>query len=86
MRSVVAFGLCLILFTVFTGDNGLPALLRARRDAGTLALQISALRAENARLKARAEALRNDASTIERVARETLGLARPDEIVVTRSR
>ena len=85
MKSVGAFGLCLVLFT-FTSDNGLPALLRARRDAGTLALQISALRAENARLKARAEALRTDASTIEAVARETLGLARPDEIVVSRSR
>jgi len=86
MRSVAAFGLCLVLFTLFTGDNSLPALLRARRDAGTLTLQISALRAENARLKARAEALRNDASTIEAEARETLGLARPDEVVVTRSR
>lgn len=75
-----------MLFTAFTGDNGLPALLRARRDAGALTLQIAALRAENARLKAKAEALRNDAAAIEAEARETLGLARPDEIVVTRSR
>jgi len=42
------------------------------------------LRAENAQLKARAEALRNDPAAIEVVARETLGLARPDELVVTR--
>jgi cell division protein FtsB len=51
-----------------------------------LSLQIAALREENARLKARAEALRTDAPTIEAVARETLGLARADEIVVTRPR
>ena len=86
MKSVVAFGLCLILFSVFTGDRGLPALLRARREARELAAEISALRSENARLKARAELLRSDAATIESVARETLGLARPDEIVVTRRR
>jgi cell division protein FtsB len=84
MKVVVSFGLCVLLFTIFTGDNGLPALLRARRDMQSLAEQISALRAENAQLKARAEALRNDPSAIEVVARETLGLARPDELVVTR--
>jgi cell division protein FtsB len=84
MKIGVAFGLCLLLFTIFTGDNGLPALLRARRDVQSLSRQIAALRAENARLAARAEALRNDPSAIEAVARETLGLARPDELVVTR--
>lgn len=86
MRIVVAFGLCLLLFSVFTGDNGLPSLLRARRDASALAGEISALRAENARLMARAEALRSDPRTIESEAREALGLARADELVVTRPR
>ena len=84
MKIVVSFGLCVLLFTIFTGDNGLPALLRVRRDMDTLTRQISALRAENAQLKARAEALRNDPTAIEAVARETLGLARADELMVTR--
>ena len=86
MRIVVAFGLCVALFTAFTGDNNLPALLKARRDAQALTRTISELRAENAQLKARAEALRNDPLAIETVARQSLGLARPDELVVTRAR
>jgi cell division protein FtsB len=84
MKCAVAFGLCVLLFTAFTGDSNLQAILKARRDAAALTRTISALRSENARLKARAEALRNDPSAIERVARETLGLARADELVVTR--
>jgi cell division protein FtsB len=84
VKIVASFGLCLLLFTIFTGDNGLPALLRVRRDMRTLSQQIAALRAENTQLKARAEALRTDPSAIEAVARETLGLARPDELVVYR--
>lgn len=86
MKTALAFGLCVVLFTLFAGDSGLPELLKARRDAKQLSLEISALRAENARLKARAEALRYDAPTIEVVARDTLGLARPGEIVVSRRR
>lgn len=84
MKVVVAFGLCVMLFTLFAGDNSLPALLEARRDALALDRTIANLRSENAQLKARAAALRSDPSAIERVARETLGLARPDELVVPR--
>lgn len=86
MKSVAAFGLCVILFGTFTGDHGLPALLRTRREAERLSMRIAALRLENARLKAQANALRGDAATIEAVARETLGLARQGEIVVIRGR
>ena len=84
MKVAVAFGLCVMLFTLFARENSLPALLKARRDAQALDRTISNLRTENAQLKARAEALRSDPSAIERVARETLGLARADELVVTR--
>ena len=84
MKSAAAFGLCLLLFTMFGGDNSLPALLKARRDAQALTRSISDLRSDNARLKARIEALRNDPAAIERVARESFGLARPDELVVMR--
>lgn len=83
MKSIAAFGLCIILMTMFAGERGLPAVFKARRDARELAGRIAAIRAENADLKARAEALRSDPRTIERVARETLGFARADELVVT---
>jgi cell division protein FtsB len=86
MKVFAAFGLCLVLFSLFTGERSLPALLKARREADALALRIATLRSENARLKARADALRTDPAAIEAVARETLGFARPDEIVVMRRR
>ena len=80
---MVAFGLCIVLMSMFAGERGLPAVFKARRDARELSRRIAAIRAENADLKARAEALRTDPGAIERVARETLGFARPDELVVT---
>ena len=84
MRAAVAFGLCLLLFGLFGDDHGLRAMLRARRDARLLASQVAALRAENAALRERAEALRRDPRAIESVARETLGLMKPGEILVMR--
>ena len=86
MKIVVAFGICLVLFGVADGDRGLPALLRTREQVSALSREIAALRAENARLKVRAEALRSDPSAIEAVARQTLGFARAGEIVVIRPR
>lgn len=83
MKSVVAFGLCIILMSMFAGERGLPAVFKARREARELSQRIAAIRAENAALEARADALRTDPATIERVARETLGFARADELVVT---
>lgn len=85
MKIVLAFALCVMLFSTFAGDRG-GAILTARREAHDLAADIAVLRAENARLKRVAAALRTDPATIERVARETLGLARPDEVLVTPAR
>lgn len=84
MKTVVAFGLCIMLMSLFAGDRGLPAVWKARRQAGALGREIGMLRAENAMLRERARALRGDARTIERAARESLGLARRDELVVRR--
>jgi cell division protein FtsB len=78
---VVAAGL-IVATNLLAGERGVPALLQSRRDAERLTAQISALRAENAALAARIHALASDPATIEAVARQTLGLMRPDEIVV----
>ena len=86
MKAAIAFGVCILLFGVCADERGFRAMLRARRDAQTLAVRIAALRAENAALRRRAEALRHDTATIESEAREALGLVRPGEIVVTRDR
>ena len=81
----MAFGVCLLLFGLFGDDHGLRAVLQARRDARALASQVAALRADNALLRQRADALRRDPATLEAVARETLGLVKPGEILITRS-
>lgn len=86
MKAAVAFGVCVLLFGACADERGFRAMLRARRETQTLALRIAALRAENAALRRRAEALRHDTAAIESEARETLGLVRPGEIVVTRDR
>jgi len=85
MKILVAFGLCVILFTASAGERGVVAVFKARRLARELSAEIGVLRSQNARLRARAEALKSDPATIERVARETLGLGRADELVVIRS-
>jgi cell division protein FtsB len=84
MKTAVAFGVCLLLFGLFGDEHGIRAMLQARRDARALQTQVAALRAENALLKQRADALRRDPAAIEAVARETLGLMKPGEILVTR--
>jgi len=78
---VIAAGL-IVATNLLTGERGLPALLQSRRDAARLTGEISALHAENAALADRIRALTSDPAAIEAVARQTLGLIRPDEIVV----
>ena len=85
MKFVVWFVLCVVLFHTFAGERGI-AILNARRDATRLAAGIASLRSENARLRTEVQALRDDPAAIERVARETLGLARAEEVVVMRER
>jgi cell division protein FtsB len=85
MRWMVALGFCIGILNVVAEDRGLPALLKARRQAREIEAGIAALRVENAALRARAAALRHDPRAIELVAREQLGLTRAGEIVVFRA-
>ncbi len=63
------------------GDRGFLNLVEKRRRVDELRLEIDSLRAENARLTGEVSALRSSPQAIERLAREQLGLARPDETV-----
>jgi cell division protein FtsB len=53
------------------------------REMQTRQQEVQALESQVARNQARIEALRSDPRTVEREAREQLGLAKPDEQVVT---
>ncbi|HXK08091.1 MAG TPA: septum formation initiator family protein [Vicinamibacteria bacterium] len=63
------------------GDRGFLNLLERRRHVEALRAELDGLRAENVRLAAEIEDLRTSPRAIERLAREELGLARPDETV-----
>lgn len=63
------------------GDRGILNLVDKRQKVEALRSELEALRAENARLASEIAALRTSPRAIERLAREQLGLARPDETV-----
>jgi cell division protein FtsB len=64
------------------GEKGLTENLRARRESRDLSTALERLRVENTSLRDKVRRLREDASTIESVAREELGLIRPGELLV----
>lgn len=63
------------------GDNGVIDLLRRHQHRQQLQAQVDQLRHENEQLRREIEALRSDWRTIEAIARQKLGMVRPDEIV-----
>lgn len=63
------------------GDRGVLNLVEKRKQVEALRLELDALRADNARLAAEIADLRTSPRPVERLAREQLGLARPDETV-----
>jgi cell division protein FtsB len=63
------------------GDRGILNLVNKRRQVDALRGELDGLRTENARLSSEIAALRTSPRAIERLAREQLGLARPDETV-----
>ena len=66
----------------YDSDNGLRAVFRIRDELGRAEARISRLSDERSELVVRADRLRADPFGIERVARESLGMVRPGEIVV----
>jgi cell division protein FtsB len=81
-RFLIAFAAAILLANALAGERGLTATVRARNDRVVLAAEIESLRAENARLRARAQALKSDPAAIEAIARRELGLLKRDEKVV----
>ena len=63
------------------GDSGILHLLQERDRVVTLRAELEQLKADNGRLAEQIQALKSDPRSIERLAREELGLARPGEVV-----
>ena len=81
VQMLLLFIAAVIVVDALVGEQGLFAMLRARRQAEELAATIARKRAENARLREEARRLEDDPAAIEEVARRELGLIRPGEKV-----
>jgi cell division protein FtsB len=81
VQMLLLFVAAVIVVDALVGEQGLFAMLRARRQAEELAATITRQRAENARLRDEVRRLTDDPVTIEEVARRDLGLIRPGEKV-----
>ena len=78
---LLALLVSLLVAHALLGEQGLASALDTWRAHRLLTAQVSALRAENVRLRRVSERLRGDLATIEAVAREELGLIQPGETV-----
>jgi cell division protein FtsB len=79
---IVAGVLGLLLAAALLGDQGALSLWRLQAEVESLHRDVKALESENERLSRAITDLRHDPSSIERLAREELGLVRPGERVL----
>ena len=81
----VVVGLVVLAVLLLMGMCYLPLIQqneRMRREIMRLDVQLQNEEAKSKQLKAEIDALRNDPKTVERLMREKLGYAKPDETVV----
>ena len=81
--AVLAVVLSFVMVTLaYVGENGRPRLEALAGEYERLAEKTESLRAENLQLKNQIEAFNSDYSTIERAAREQLGMVKKKEIIL----
>jgi cell division protein FtsB len=78
---LIVFLLFATLVAVCAGDRGLVRLLHLRAEQRRIEAKNAQIEADNTRLREEVHRLRVDRGTIEKIAREELGMARPGEIV-----
>ncbi len=69
------------LIATLVGDRGYLQVRRRRAARQELAAQVAVMQKENDALLEEIRALRTDPTTVERLAREQLGYARPGEVI-----
>lgn len=79
VRYLVLLVGCVLILDALVGDRGFLVMLKARQQYRTLEAWLAHSKAENARLREQARALREDPDAIEEIARRELGLIRPGE-------
>lgn len=79
--ALLLLAVALLIWAV-VGPSGWLEVRRLRQERLKLAGQVAEVEAENARLRQRIERLERDPAELERLAREKLGMVKPDEWVV----
>lgn len=77
----LAAALALLLLQDVFGTHGLVAMRRSQKEAERVQKEIDQTNEENRQLEERVKSLKTDPQTIERIAREEMGLARPGEYI-----
>lgn len=79
--AVVAITMCHIMIVVLFGDNGLIELNRKNATHQRLLEDNAHLTQENLKMYRTIDRLENDPAFVESVARQELGMVRPDELI-----
>ncbi len=81
-RGLLAlFVVVLFVHNIF-GAHGFLAMRRTQEEIERVKKDIDRLNSENAQLEDEVKALKTDPHTIEKIARDDLGLARPGEVII----
>lgn len=73
--------LALLLLQDVFGTHGVLAMRRSQQEAAQVQKDIDQFNEENHQLQDRVKSLKSDPSSVERIAREEMGLARPGEYI-----
>jgi cell division protein FtsB len=82
VRLALVFLAWALLLDALVGERGLSRTLQARQELERAARSLAGLKRENAGLRSEVHRLQQDPDTLERVARQELGLVRRGEILV----
>ena len=80
-RYFFALVFCLLVLQDVFGAHGLMAMHRSKTQIEAIQAKIARLDEENKDLQQRIQNLKTDPSTIEKIARDRMGLARPGELI-----
>ena len=81
VRNILGLALLALLVHDIFGPHGFVAMRHTQKEIEQIRLEISNLNDENKSLAEQVTSLKSDPKSIEHIARETLGLARPGELI-----
>jgi len=81
-RSILIFCVCALFLHDIFGTHGFLAMRRTKLEIDRVQSDINRLAKENAELSDEVKSLKTDPHKIESIARDELGLAKPNEVII----